>query len=83
MGTTVNMHEAKTHLSRLVDQAERGERVIIARSGTPVAEVVPFRHHHVVFGAFRGQIEYSEAFTPEAESEVAAMFDDDVAPQDG
>jgi prevent-host-death family protein len=34
---TVNVHEAKTHLSRLLERAERGERIVIARAGRPVA----------------------------------------------
>ena len=38
---TVNVHEAKTHLSRLLAQVEAGEEVIIARNGTPVARMVP------------------------------------------
>jgi prevent-host-death family protein len=33
----VNVHEAKTHLSRLLERAERGERIVIARAGRPVA----------------------------------------------
>lgn len=37
----VNMHEAKTHLSRLVERVERGHEVIIARAGKPVAKLVP------------------------------------------
>ena len=37
----VNMHEAKTHLSRLVRDAENGQPFIIARSGTPLVKVVP------------------------------------------
>ncbi len=41
MATTVNMHEAKTHLSRLVERARRGEEVIIAKAGKPVARIVP------------------------------------------
>ena len=40
---TVNVHEAKTHLSRLLAQVEAGEEVIIARNGTPVARMVPAR----------------------------------------
>ena len=35
--TVVNVHEAKTHLSRLLERAERGERIVIARAGRPVA----------------------------------------------
>ena len=37
---TVNVHEAKTHLSRLLTQVEAGEEVIIARNGKPVARLV-------------------------------------------
>jgi prevent-host-death family protein len=39
----VNMHEAKTRLSELVELARRGERVVIARSGVPIADIVPHR----------------------------------------
>jgi prevent-host-death family protein len=40
---TVNIHAAKTHLSRLVERVEGGEEVVIARAGRPVARLVPFR----------------------------------------
>jgi prevent-host-death family protein len=43
MTTRVNIHEAKTHLSRLVEKVEAGEEVEIARAGRPVARLVPFR----------------------------------------
>jgi prevent-host-death family protein len=39
--TIVNIHAAKTHLSRLVDQAAAGEEIIIAKAGKPVAKLVP------------------------------------------
>lgn len=39
----VNIHEAKTHLSRLLSRVAAGEEVIIARAGKPVARLVPFR----------------------------------------
>jgi prevent-host-death family protein len=41
MSRTVNVHEAKTHLSRLLDDVEAGEEVILARSGKPCARLVP------------------------------------------
>ena len=41
----VNIHEAKTQLSRLLAQVEAGEEVVIARNGTPVAKLVVLRHH--------------------------------------
>jgi prevent-host-death family protein len=37
----VNVHAAKTHLSRLIEEVERGETVILARAGKPVAKIVP------------------------------------------
>ena len=40
MTRTVNIHQAKTHLSRLLDEVEGGEEVIIARNGHPVARLV-------------------------------------------
>ena len=41
MATTVNIHEAKTHLSRLLRRVQAGERIIIANAGKPVAELGP------------------------------------------
>lgn len=38
---TVNVHEAKTHLSRLLERVRRGERIVIAKAGTPVAVLGP------------------------------------------
>lgn len=40
---SVNIHEAKTHLSRLVERVEAGEEVVIARAGRPVARLVAFK----------------------------------------
>ena len=43
MGDPVNIHDAKTHFSRLVERAEAGEEVVIARGGRPVAVLAPLR----------------------------------------
>lgn len=43
---TVNVHAAKTHFSRLVDRAAAGEEIIIAKSGKPVAKLVPLTPRH-------------------------------------
>ena len=40
---TVNIHEAKTHLSRLLEAVERGEEVVIARAGQPIATLVAYK----------------------------------------
>lgn len=42
MTVTVNIHEAKTHLSRLLQRVIAGEEIIIAKSGQPVARLIPF-----------------------------------------
>jgi prevent-host-death family protein len=39
--TTVNIHDAKTHLSRLLDRVQHGDRIVIAKAGRPVAMLVP------------------------------------------
>jgi len=41
MAETVNLYHAKTHLSDLVDRAAKGEEIVIAKAGTPVARLVP------------------------------------------
>jgi prevent-host-death family protein len=43
MVESVNIHEAKTHLSRLIERVEAGEEIVIARAGRPVARLVPYR----------------------------------------
>lgn len=61
---TVNMHEAKTHLSRLLEQALNGEEIIIARAGTPVARLVPYRGEIDVRrpGRMQGEIRIADNF---------------------
>jgi prevent-host-death family protein len=44
---TVNVHAAKTHFSRLADQAAAGEEIIIAKAGKPVAKLVPLSSHMI------------------------------------
>ncbi len=60
----VNMHEAKTNLSKLVEEVERGEEVVIARAGTPVARLVPYVESRAprVPGRWKGRIWMSDDF---------------------
>ena len=60
----VNVHEAKTHLSRLLERVERGEEIVIARAGKPVARLVPIEPpaRREGFGKYRGQIWMSDDF---------------------
>lgn len=78
MTRTVNVHEAKTHLSRLLEAVEGGEEIIIARAGKPVARLVRLaRPAHRLPGAWAGRIVMSDDFD-ETSSEVVAAFHADV-----
>lgn len=72
----VNVYDAKTNLSRLLERVEAGERIVIARAGRPVADLVPHVHIDLVFGTARGEIVIAEDFDAPA-PEIAAMFEGD------
>jgi antitoxin (DNA-binding transcriptional repressor) of toxin-antitoxin stability system len=73
----VNIYEAKTHLSRLVDQAAAGEEIIIARGGKPVAKLsqlsAPARE--IRFGVLKGQVKVAADFDAPLPDEVIAAFE--------
>jgi prevent-host-death family protein len=76
MSVTVNIHEAKTHLSRLLAEVEAGGEVVIAKSGRPVAKLValspaPARQS----GTWAGRLDVSDEalFDPLPEADLAAM----------
>jgi len=78
---TVNIHAAKTHLSRLLERVERGETIVIARAGKPIAELTPVKPRvDFVFGALEGQIEWDDEAWDAEKAEVAAMFNDEIFP---
>jgi len=62
--TTVTIHKAKTELSKLIAQAERGEEVIIARGSTPVARLVPYAAEQPKrgFGSMKGKVWLDDSF---------------------
>ena len=65
MDRQVNVYEAKTQLSKLLEQVEAGEEIVIARNGTPVARLVPIVESGsfaAVYGALRGQISIADDF---------------------
>ena len=75
----VNIHEAKTHLSRLVDRAASGEEIVIARAGRPVARLVPLETvgERRKLGLFEGQpFEMADDFDDLPE-EMARSFEGD------
>ncbi|MBA3790601.1 MAG: type II toxin-antitoxin system Phd/YefM family antitoxin [Actinomycetota bacterium] len=77
MTKTVNIHEAKTHLSRLLEQVRLGEEVIIAKAGKPVARLVAFseKPKRRVPGSARGQIWIAEDFDAPLPPELQKFFE--------
>ena len=71
----VNIHEAKTHLSKLLERVAVGEEVIIAKAGTPVAKLVPFDQQpkNRVFGSAKGEFIVPDDFN-EPNPEIEALF---------
>lgn len=68
----VNVHEAKTHLSKLLARVEAGESINIARSGKPIATLVPAAQKRRL-GSMRGQIWIADDFD-ELPPDMAAAF---------
>ena len=74
MSKVVNMHDAKSNLSRLVEEVEAGGEIILARAGKPVARLVPIRSSgRRRLGRWKGKVEMSDDFdAPLPAAELAA-----------
>ena len=71
-----NIHEAKTHFSRLVDRAAAGEEIVIGKAGKPVARLVPYKRpaeSHRKPGSMKGKIRILPGFDAD-DKEIEAMF---------
>lgn len=75
MSEPINVYEAKSQLSRLIDRAAAGEEVVIARHGRPVARLVPYLPRRAArrLGQFRGQVRVSRNFDELPEGFQAAF----------
>lgn len=59
----INIYDAKTHLSRLLDQVAQGEEIIIARAGKPLAKLVPYQDDRPrIPGSWRGRVRIAPDF---------------------
>ncbi|MCX7117031.1 MAG: type II toxin-antitoxin system Phd/YefM family antitoxin [Legionellales bacterium] len=77
--TVMNIHQAKTHFSQLVDEAMRGEEVIISKAGTPILKLVPL---HVpkfkrIPGALKGKITMADDFDAPLPDDFLDTFEDE------
>ncbi len=79
---TVNMHKAKTELSRLVQDVQDGKKVCIARRGKPVVELKPIEDHTLrVPGLLKGKILISDDFDKPIE-DLNVLFEGDIDPDE-
>ena len=82
----INIHQAKTHLSKLVEEAAQGEEIIIAKAGKPVARLVPLEQTVKPPrkpGGLKGQIWLSDDFdAPMSEEELTLWRDTSIYPSD-
>jgi prevent-host-death family protein len=74
---TINIYEAKTQLSKLVDQAAAGKDIVIARGGKPVARLTRLEApaRKVRFGVLKGKVKVAKDFDAPLPSEVQAEFE--------
>ena len=72
----VNVHEAKTHLSRLLDRVAKGEEVILAKAGKPIARLLPIIASTTrVLGQDEGRVFIAEDFDAPLAEEILADFE--------
>jgi prevent-host-death family protein len=75
----VNVHDAKTHFSRLLDRVAEGETVVIAKAGKPVAKLTPLDRADEFaptrLGFLRGQIDVPDDFDRMGDAQIAATFE--------
>lgn len=74
---TVNVHEAKTHLSKLLEDVARGKEITIAKAGTPVARLVPISGNvpRRIPGFLKGRIRISNDFDAPLPEDMEAAFE--------
>lgn len=73
----INIYDAKTHLSRYLDQVEQGETIVVCRRNQPVAEIRPLavqRHKPRVIGLAKGKFTVPASFFEELPEEIIAAF---------
>lgn len=77
MNSVVNIHEAKTHLSRLIERARAGEEITIAKAGEPVAKLVPVTHmpRRCEPGSAKGEAWISDDFNAPLPDDIQAAFE--------
>ncbi len=85
MSDTINMHDAKTHLSKLVQRALDGEEIIISRDGKPLVKLTPVADGPTVkrqYGRLKGQVWMADDFDSPLPPDIQRYFDGESDPED-
>jgi len=74
---TINIHDAKTHLSRIVDDVAAGSEVVIAKAGKPMARLVPLEaaRRKIRFGLLKGKIRIASDFDASLPEAILSAFE--------
>ena len=74
--TTVNVYEAKTHLSKLLERVQNGEEIVIAKNGKPFADLtrhVP-KKNKIKYGTMKGKLHFKDEDFEGIDPEIQEMF---------
>ncbi len=73
---TINIHEAKTHLSRLVEEVAAGAEIVISKNGVPRAKLVPLHaSRKLKFGVLKGKLRYPDDLDAPLPDKLLALFE--------
>ena len=72
--TIINVHEAKTHLSRVLERVTQGEEIILARNGKPIARLVPIAEERRKPGRLKGRIRIGRNFDDPLPDSIGRAF---------
>jgi prevent-host-death family protein len=77
MTATINIHEAKTHFSKLIERVRLGEEIVIAKAGQPVARLVPERRRRQPRkpGTGKGQVVIHDSFYDDLPDDLLDLFE--------
>lgn len=84
MAEPVNIHDAKTHFSKLLERVQRGEEIVIAKAGKPVARLIPERsqsNNRRIPGIDKGKLRIAADFDRMSKSELADWYGSDLLPK--
>ena len=72
---TINIYEAKTNLSKLLELVQAGENIVIAKAGKPIADLVPhLANNSVIYGKLKGKLTYNDKDFVGTDKDIQQLF---------